>query len=440
MNRVVTRPRARGTAAHISVAAVIVVVMLGSPRVGLTQESVPTAEQEDAQRPVFGKPTGFTRTAEALHRLAPGDRLRTGPRESADVAVQVPAGVSDGLDALVTERRTTDSGEWLRLRWAGVVGWLQVARSELPPDGAAAVLGDAERMARRGEVADRALSELGGSIQPRVWQAPFNTTGTPQRRSITVWTDLDPPRRDRLKQLAECLPRMYAQRYGDLTAAPQLALEVVVFADRDAYERFASANTTVAGGETSGFELDGLVIVAADADMEVNFLGTAAHELAHALNRLWFWQESPAPWVEEGIAEDMAHSVEAAFISGKGLCRRPGDWSRTQVTEAVVMENGEAHKETRLLRSARARTLLCYPSPVGVDDLLDADRLEFVTAIDRRWKYVEALLLVRSLLEEPVSDRRSQLLEAQIGDPEREILRLLGVLDWRADERALLDC
>lgn len=139
------------------------------------------------------------------------------------------------------------------------------------------------------------------------------------------------------------------------------------------------------------------------------------------------------------MAEDMAHSVEAAFLDGVGFCQRPGGWSRTRQRKDLVMEKGKVSKVTELTRSARSRSLLCYAVGENTGLVARLDRQEFSNLVDRRRLYVEALLLVRSLMAE---DEEISLAERSITAEKARarIVSELRLLHWRAEERELMGC
>lgn len=262
--------------------------------------SPPAPEEE----PVLGTPSGFAAAEEERLEVAAGLRLRERPDLQAPILVRVDA----ASELPVLERR----GKWVRLRYGVYRGWARLDGEEGPLTaaraGSAGQGTDPARLARA-----RALLAAGREIS----LGPYR-----------LLTDLDDARLlARLDVLAGSVRQVYRERLG--LEPPPPAGEVVVLFGREAdYRRFSAGEETLEGLEAHGHAGGGMAALAAEDKEPEALAALLVHELVHLENRRAFPGELP-PWLEEGLAEDLAYSrldaggrLQPGTLGGHAIQRR----------------------------------------------------------------------------------------------------------------------
>jgi hypothetical protein len=187
---------------------------------------------------------------------------------------------------------------------------------------------------------------------------------------------------DRLRLLAESLPRTYARRYGLSGEVPKAS--VILFARRRDYRAFRELRGVDIQFDAAGHTETGFVALAAGRRSHQEVATTLAHELAHLLNWQHLGKDLPI-WLDEGLADDMALSkmdAEGRLLADPGL-----DWRNLRFGReigavlnqvALAMDRGTA------------------PS---LPQLLAMDRQSFFA--NRQLHYAQSSLWVRYLLSAP---------------------------------------
>jgi Bacterial SH3 domain len=336
------------------------------------------AQQEPA---ILGAPSGFAGEAEERQAVAAGTRLRERP----DPEARVIAFVDEATELEVLERR----GGWVRLRYGAWKGWAPVGGAAAA-GGIAGLLPPAARPADPGRLA-RALAVLGSDAR-EVAFGPYR-----------LHTDLaDPALLARLLPLGATIEAAYRQRFG-VEPGPAAGEEVVLFARADEYEAFSADEGRLAGLDSHGHAGGGLAVLAAGHGGAGEVAELLVHEMVHLLNRRALGWELP-PWLEEGLAEDLAYSridaegrLIAGTLGGREVPRQELGW----------LSPGRAGNRQRIdLTGARASLLNLLTHwdderrlPLGV--LVDVPWREFVEPANRALLYPESAFFIRFLLDGP---------------------------------------
>lgn len=344
------------------VAAVTEPPAMPAPPVATGRERVVAALLSGARPPVAEAPEGAERPepprldpavpqGEALEPgpervLAPaGAYLRSAPAADAGVVTRLDV----AAELPVLERRPG----WLRVRAGSLLGWLPedpVAALSAPRPGAAAAHRHTERKERARELLGESAWE--GELGP--WE---------------LLTDLPPGGLSaELAAVARRVVPAYRDRYG-IEPRVEERDTVVLFARGEGYRRFRAGEVGAedlpahAGGGLAAVAVEGLVW-----DEAARLL---VHELAHLLAEDTLGGDLP-PWLEEGLAEDLAWTVVVAPPVRPG---RPV----TGLAGALARVSG-----LRLLSAA---------------DLTALSREDFHRPAGRGLHYAHSGLLVRFLLE-----------------------------------------
>ena len=190
----------------------------------------------------------------------------------------------------------------------------------------------------------------------------------------------------RLDGLAQVVEDAYRRRYG-LVPVGEAREAVVLYRRESDYRRLAREDARIAALGSAGHTAQGLVLLYAGgrADSEVG--ATLVHELVHLLNRRSLGPALP-PWLDEGLAEDLAMSratAEGQLQTGTlgGSAIDAGDRIDLRGGFAAALTAQRALDGGRLPR---------------VQTLLDSPWDEFVNA-GRDVRYDAACFLVRYLLD-----------------------------------------
>jgi hypothetical protein len=217
-----------------------------------------------------------------------------------------------------------------------------------------------------------------------------------------------------LDRLAGALPALWSERYA-LTAG-EGAETVVVFAREEDYRACAPpAAEGLAGHAGAGFTL---LYLGDRGRTEIG--ATLVHELAHLLNRRAFGRRT-APWLDEGIAEDLA----LARIDGNGRVSAAPLTRRSVHTGSRIDLYGPLVALGELVAALEAGAL------PPLRDALALDRAAFLAAPNRRRLYTYYGFWVRYLIEGEGGvhrDRFRAFLAAAAGGTEAGTEALAGAL------------
>ncbi len=341
--------------------------------------AAPGRAQEDE---ILGVPAapGLSDSEERV-TLGAGSVLRAlpDPREaiiaSVDTAVELP----------VVERR----GDWVRVRLGSLKGWFYTGSGTLPerplvdppppgePEEAPVDIADLQAVEEPGADRRRRVHELLGEAGREVALGPF-----------AMLTDLPAEvRLGRIPVVAERLHESFRERYG-MEPGVGPAGTVVLFRTEEAYRRFEAEDVAVAE-----LGLDGH----ASSDLAALFLGDRTpeevqplliHELTHLLNRRVF-TTTPPPWLEEGMANDLAYSQ--ADREGRLVAGTVG--GRATESRRVVRLSGPNAALSRLAKAAGQARL----TPLA--ELTDYSWSEFQRPEGRPLRYAESAFFLRYLLD-----------------------------------------
>ena len=279
----------------------------------------------------------------------------------------------------------TRCGGWVRVRYLEWKGWVWTGH------------GDAPRV--RGSrlkppLPDQASLDLArGLLAGRAAERAFGP--------YTFLTDVrDEGLLARFGRTAAALSEIHAARYG-ARALPTAGAVIVVFgreADYRTYERSAEGVAGLGARGHAGGGLAALTIDNLDADEATALV---VHEVAHMLNRAALGPDLP-PWLDEGIAEDMAFSrfgPSGALVPGTWRSRRfvstwiAKDSNGRDVNVVKTSISGPGVTAADLVRRGREGTL---PS---LELLVSLSYPDFVSVEARPVTYPMSCLLVRYLLE-----------------------------------------
>lgn len=301
--------------------------------------------------------------------VAGGEPLREAPDDGAAVRGRI-----DGFRQLpVVERR----GEWARVLSPAGEGWVRPFRGRAgePPMG-------------RATVPPRPLP--GRAADPRVLAAALglleNAAPAGELGPYALHTDAPRSRLVTLDRLAAAVEPAYRARYGR-TPVGEPRETIVLFAREEDYRRFQAADEVLAGLPAAGHTAGGVVALhLGEGPAEV--AATLVHEIAHLLNRRALGPVLP-PWLDEGIADDLAGSEVTA--SG-GLV--PG-----RVGGSITEHPGRLEFRGAVAALRQLDQAFAAGRTVPLARLTAMEWEEFVRSEDSRLHYAEAAFLVRYLLD-----------------------------------------
>lgn len=342
------------------------------------QESDPPEEEEE----ILGAAAAFSLVEEERERVwvAGGTPIFDEPSEGAS-RLEIVMALSE-IDVL--ER----SGDWCRVQYGGRSGWvnpelelhLQGIRvvempSTLPVETPTLESHDPER---RRELALAALGLEGpnGSLGP--WAL---MTDVVDSRLIGY-----------LDAIAGGLTTSYASRFG-LEPAPPSTQSVAVFSTEEGYRPFESEATHLAGFGARGHAGGKLAALFIEDHRMEDAASLLIHELTHLMNRTALGP-SPPPWIEEGLANDLAYSrigragdLRLGTVNGERVAigtRRSG---------MTIQYSGGVAALAELVRTRARRR------GTKLSELVQLDQASFLDDPRRSQHYIEAAFLVRFLLE-----------------------------------------
>jgi hypothetical protein len=309
----------------------------------------------DAHRPAPPRPRLW---------LVPGDVLRAAPADDAAAVFE--------MDRYAQVSALEERGEWRRLRWRAAEGWVRARPGNQPPfDDAAAVV----------------LPVPARPPDPTLLAAARELLGSREERRVgpyAFYTDVDDiPLLRLLDAAASAVEQGYSERYG-LTPVGAPAEAVVIFRSCADYRAFVAITGVPA--HAAGHVSRGVVALCREGRLIEDVRATLLHELAHLLNRRAIGPALP-PWLDEGIAEELAHSR----IAGRRLV--PGTIAEVVVRSGPTWELHGALASADLLRSA-----LADGTAVPLPELLALDAAGFPAVDPPALAYAQSSYFVRFLL------------------------------------------
>lgn len=275
---------------------------------------------------------------------------------------------------------------WALVRYGALKGWVLLPRRTQAPDAAAALPAPPADP----EILARALAALPGE-HPRRELGPY-----------ALYTDLADARvLRRLSTVASGLEATYRSRYG-LDPGSAAGQAVVLFSREADYRAFASGDLAYAGLGERGQAGFGVAALFAGESKEWQVRSLLVHELTHLINGRALGPRTP-PWLEEGLAEDLAESgVNAAgrLVPGslggeRSISAIPTRrTTRGDVVQLTVTTEGAYSALERLRRSLDRGQLLPVATLAG---------LSWRQIVDpglRETAYAEAAFFVRYLLDD----------------------------------------
>lgn len=256
---------------------------------------------------------------------------------------------------------------------------------------------------------ERALTELRGSIRERRI-GPYPLLTDVEETALL----------DRASRVAEELEPLYSARYGRKPLG-EARESVVLFADEASYRAVQREELELAHvAEATGHAGHGLVALYQGGRSDDEVLGTLVHELTHLLTRRAIGPALP-PWLDEGIAEDLAMSridAEGHLLADtfSRIVRRRGN--------EIALSGGEAALRS-LADGDGGESWSGH-----LERLLELDRDGFVRAPDVARSYATSACWVRFLMAEPALRARflAFLSDVAAGAPSsrEELLFALG--------------
>ncbi len=256
-----------------------------------------------------GIAAGIAFGAEPLLHVRAGTVIRRAPNAKAPRVTVL----SEAADL----PRISHQGAWVQVRWQAITGWVYLAGQSGGESGQP-LLGSAPepthpvpaRLPEPGRLA-RARTLLGATNPAK--SDPKAKKGTAIDKSgarlgpYALVTDVSSPDRIAfLDRVAGQIEAAYRERYGR-TPIGAPAETVLLFANEGAYRVYQDAEGALAGAEASGHSGYGLVAIWDGGRPTREIAETLVHEFVHLLNRRAIGPQLP-PWLDEGIADDLAHS------------------------------------------------------------------------------------------------------------------------------------
>lgn len=197
----------------------------------------------------------------------------------------------------------------------------------------------------------------------------------------------------RLTAVAASLPEAYRERLG---LAPRGSGVVLLFRREEDFRGWLAQQHGAADAAVEGFAASGAAALHAGAKAPDDVAGLMIHELAHLLTREAFGRPLP-PWLEEGLAEELAMSrldrrggiVPASLRMERSVRPLGGPGGRLDRVERTV--SGPAAGLAWLVGSPRAR--------VPLAELLAMDLAGLSQPLRRQERYATAAFFVRFLLD-----------------------------------------
>jgi len=365
---------------------------------------------ESAERPRRERPSGILGEVWVLE----GTDLKTEPSPEAETL--------ETLTAIANVAYLERRGDWFHVWRYDFEGWVHLedhdeARPPLgedpePPRPLEPREPDAEKLA--------AAREILGEAEREMRLGPYRLYTDTRDDDLLAF----------LHPLAASLDQVYFRRYGRVPlGTPREA--VVLFDGRGGYRLLQLRSEKIAGLEASGHNSHGVAAFYAGGRPHSEVASTLIHELAHLVNRRALGPALP-PWLDEGIADDLALSkIEGGkllppLLGGHRLAR-----------DGRVVWTGGMGSLLRVQEVARGEKL------PRLRQLMGLDWEGFVGSPRSRLYYSESALWVRFLLQGE-GGRHAEAFRAYLdavaaGEPvEPEALRSRLERTWEALDLAFV--
>lgn len=213
---------------------------------------------------------------------------------------------------------------------------------------------------------------------------------------FTLYTDVDDEELlTWLGAVAWDVPRAYRERFG-LDPGTEVREVLVVFADEASYRRFEAAEERIAKADTRGYTSEGLSVLFTGEHGRTSLVSVFIHELTHLLNRRVFRAEI-SPWLEEGMAEDLAFSQVTPL--GQIRLGTLAGVQRGGIEDRYALSEPRAHL-------AQLRRSWSNPTRPDLDSLVIMDWAEFIRPDNRAIHYAASAMLLRYLIDGGEPDLR----------------------------------
>lgn len=218
---------------------------------------------------------------------------------------------------------------------------------------------------------------------------------------FVLYTDLgEPSTVAALQRVAGALPAAWSQRFG-LPLPEPLAGTLVVFAREEDFRAFARQSGEDLDRGVRGSARGGRVALAAAAQPPEEVAALLVHELSHLLARWAFGRELP-PWLEEGLAEELALARQTrggkllpGTLRGRVRARAvDATASRPMVASRFEISADGAYGALAALLTAQRRG-----TAPRLPQLLALPHAEFTRFEGRRERYTASAFFVRFLLD-----------------------------------------
>jgi len=315
---------------------------------------------------VLGKPSPIqpsNREQETLV-LEAGAQLRQQPRYRSPVVEILPM----SLELPVLDRH----GSWVKVRFGTWQGWVHPGgnRSTTGQELSSSLGPDDQRLLG-------ARSLLDEEVEPRTL-GPFTLYSDVIDEELLEW----------LSAVAWDVLRAYRERFG-LDPGSPVGEVVVLFADEADYRDFEAAEARIAKTNSRGYTSEGLSVLFMGESDRTSLVSVFIHELGHLLNRRVIRSVAP-PWLEEGMAEDLAFSQ----VTDQGLIR----------LGTLAGEQRQGHDDRYSISEPRAHVealIAAWKSPTrpDLDTLTTMDWGDLIRPEDRAIHYAESAMLLRYFMD-----------------------------------------
>jgi hypothetical protein len=289
------------------------------------------------------------------------------------------------IDSLTELAVLEHQGGWSKVLYSDRLGWVnpELSRADMTLVSAPSSI----------EALMTAPSMLEIERRIRIAGAVLGVDGPAGRLGpYALMTDITNPRLlDRIREIASSLDSVYQERYG-LPVGDTGLQTVALFATEAAYRDFEAKVTDGNDLSARGHAGGNLAALFVEDQRLDDVLELVIHELTHLLNRRAFG-EAIAPWLEEGLANDLCYSdidrtgrLKAGTLSGRRI--QVG----ARASRTVVYE-GPFASLTKILSDRFHR------QTTPIQRLIEMGREEFLRAQDRESHYIESTFLVRFLLD-----------------------------------------
>ena len=374
------------TGTATTIAALIVATMIAGatvvPAFSATPETPSPRQDASEEAPVLGAPADIRpRTPDERLWIEPGTPLHSQP----DIRSPAVAIVDMGVELAVLERQ----GHWVQVRYASWKGWISTQEDLTVPRSIDAQSPEltAWKLALAREMLG--LSARTPNRQPRTMLGPFELVTDVKNRRLLGF----------LRAIAENLPGAFEARFGVNPGSGEEET-IILFSREEDYRAYEAKVRPETDRSTLGHADQGLAILYVGRQGPDDVAAVLIHELTHVLNRRWL-ATVPPPWLEEGLANDLAFSriagtghLELGSLGGRNVVieehfYQPGGWIDF---EQAIHLSGPTASLSLLANRWRAGEAISLKL---LSDLLAS---EFFDPEDRQVRYDASTFFVRYLL------------------------------------------